>query len=41
MSDELNLFARTKDDDKPGLSIEDKLFLNQMDDDILRESSGS
>ena len=41
MSDELQLFVKTKDDDKPGLSIEDKLFLNQMDDGFIRDSSGS
>ncbi|XP_062596368.1 uncharacterized protein LOC134257792 [Saccostrea cucullata] len=41
LSDESQLFIRTKDDDEQGMSIEDKMFLQQMDSEFIRDSSGS
>ncbi|XP_061168347.1 uncharacterized protein LOC133177306 [Saccostrea echinata] len=41
LSDESQLFIRTKDDDEQGMSIEDKVFLQQMDSEFIRDSSGS
>ncbi|XP_055995796.1 uncharacterized protein LOC130046821 [Ostrea edulis] len=39
--DESKLFIRTKDDDTLGMSIEDRMFLKQMDSEFLRDSTGS
>jgi hypothetical protein len=38
---EFNVFERTKDDDKPGMSHEDKQFLKQMNSEFKRDSTGS
>ena len=38
---EFNVFERTKDDDKPGMSHEDKHFLKQMNSEFKRDSTGS
>ncbi|XP_071123362.1 uncharacterized protein [Mytilus edulis] len=35
------LFEKTKDDDKPGMSYEDKMFMKQMDNEFVRDSEGS
>ena len=38
---EFNVFERTKDDDKLGMSHEDKQFLKQMNSEFKRDSTGS
>ncbi|VDI32286.1 Hypothetical predicted protein [Mytilus galloprovincialis] len=35
------LFEKTRDDDKPGQSYEDKMFMKQMDNEFVRDSEGS
>ncbi|XP_071161241.1 uncharacterized protein [Mytilus edulis] len=35
------LFEKTKDDDKPGMSYEDKMFMKQMNNEFVRDSEGS
>ncbi|XP_052062914.1 uncharacterized protein LOC127702663 [Mytilus californianus] len=35
------LFEKTRDDDKPGMSFEDKMFMKQMDNEFVRDSEGS
>ncbi|XP_071145072.1 uncharacterized protein [Mytilus edulis] len=35
------LFEKTRDDDKPGHSYEDKMFMKQMDNEFVRDSDGS
>lgn len=41
MLEDSKLFIRTKDDDKIGMSIEDKMFMKQMDSEFLRDHTGS
>lgn len=36
-----SIFEQTKNDDKPGLSYEDKLFMEKMDREFKRDHSGS
>ena len=38
---EYDIFTKTKDDDKPGMSYEDKIFLKQMNDQFTKDSTGS
>ncbi|CAC5415474.1 unnamed protein product [Mytilus coruscus] len=35
------LFEKTRKDDKPGMSYEDKMFMKQMDNEFVRNSKGS
>lgn len=41
MLEDSKLFNRTKDDNKIGMSIEDKMFMKQMDIEFLRDHTGS
>lgn len=41
MLDDSKMFIRTKDDDIIGMSIEDKMFMKQMDSEFLRDHTGS
>jgi hypothetical protein len=34
---EYDIFTKTKDDDKPGMSYEDKIFLKQMNDQFTKD----
>ncbi|XP_068209384.1 uncharacterized protein [Palaemon carinicauda] len=36
-----SIFEKTKNDDKPAMSYEDKMFLKQMDNEFVRDASGS
>lgn len=36
-----DVFVRTPDNDKPGMSHDDKLFMKQMDDEFVRDDTGS
>ncbi|XP_068246878.1 uncharacterized protein [Palaemon carinicauda] len=36
-----SIFEKTKNDDKPAMSYEDKMFLKQMDSEFVRDASGS
>jgi hypothetical protein len=38
---EYDIFTKTKDDDKPGMSYEDKIYLKQMNDQFTKDSTGS
>ncbi|XP_071149163.1 uncharacterized protein [Mytilus edulis] len=35
------LFEKTRDDDKPGMSYEDKMFMKQINNEFVRDSEGS
>lgn len=41
MLDDSKLFIRTKDDDIIGMSIEDEMFMKQVDSEFLRDDTGS
>jgi len=36
-----SVFTKTKDDDKPGMSVEDKTFLKIMDKELSRKLGGT
>ena len=38
---EYDIFTKSKDDDKPGMSYEDNIFLKQMNDQFTKDSTGS
>ena len=35
-----DIFIRTKDDDKPGLSVEDRMFISMMDENFKKNNQG-